>query len=597
MKFFVSLIFFILLSANFLVVTAQSFTGGLRIVGTFTNYDETSLVLGDSIVDPNYSISSEIPGFTQLISLNAFGRIGSGNSSIILDVTNDPWMSAWNFPNENIQRFTFDWNNDQVGITLGDFYKSGIDVFMYSRPIRGLRFNSSHGERSNKWKVDIYGGEFAKPVDYQQKLYGQYRFFENGGVFRRWGGVAEASKNWNDFIETKLVALYAIDDENSIKASTVKPLKNIIIGGVLNSYLLAGKLNIGGGFWSSNLDSLAYATIQDRTFNPDPDNPGDQLDSMKTVGGKDFTTKLWMRYNWHSGKAEFQFFRVGSNYFTAGNPYLLADRLGFLLTGNQEILPKNLFIALDAEYFYNNLDNSPLYPQTTTIRIVPKLTVKFGKFDFTIGYPFQNEISDTSLQDLLPTVIDRNTTGPEFELNYSIGDMSVNYSAYLSLIDEGSILFGDSLFASRQQLHNLNIFLSNENYMISIGGAASLFDNDGETSNFDAYGIYGNSRITLVPGRFVIEANASWQRNAVDYINIWEKVGSFTQIDISAYLEYFISTSFSFKTGIQYLTKDYDYTVQDINSIISEDGFDYLYFQGQEDLNLLRPTIEFNILF
>ncbi len=49
--------------------------------------------------------------------------------------------------------------------------------------------------------------------------------------------------------------------------------------------------------------------------------------------------------------------------------------------------------------------------------------------------------------------------------------------------------------------------------------------------------------------------------------------------------------------GLDYISKDYNYTSEDVNEILSIPGFDYTYFLGQEDVQILRPHIEINILF
>ena len=133
--------------------------------------------------------------------------------------------------------------------------------------------------------------------------------------------------------------------------------------------------------------------------------------------------------------------------------------------------------------------------------------------------------------------------------------------------------------------------------MLSLGGAASLFSGGGNTSGFASYGFYGNTRIQLIPGKFVLEFNGNYQRNNVNYINIWEKVGSFKEIKANTFFEYFFTYSFSLKAGLEYINRNYDYTENDVRTILQLDGFDYKYFNGQEDLNLLRPLVEMNILF
>jgi hypothetical protein len=576
---------------------SQSFTGGLRIIGQYTSYPQNSMVLGDSISDSDYSVSGQVPGFSQTIALNAFGRIGKGNSSIILEMNNDSWTSLWNYPEQKLQRFTFEWKTKDLDVTVGDFYKNGIDVFIASRPVRGVRVQSNLGKEKTPWVVDVYGGQLAAPKNYGGRLSNQYKTYENGGVFRRLGAALEVTKKWDGFIETKIEGMWAKDLENSIDKSTVKPLQNLIGGITVNSFLLSGKLNIGLGYWASKLDSMAYATIQDESFVVDPDDPSQKLDSLKTASGNDFTTKLWVNYNWESGKGDFQLYRIGSNYYSAGNPYLLRDKTGGLLSLKQEIFASSLFAVLESETFSDNLDDNPLYPHTSTYRFNPKIIYKISGFDITLSYPWQNEQSDTLFQDAIPTLISRTTSGPEVEINYSLGGFSLNYSAYFSSVDENSLIYGDSLFSNDQQIHNLNLFYSNDRFMLSLGSAASIFSGGGTTSGFASMGVYGNSRIKIVPGKFVVEVNGSYQKNNVDYINVWEKVGSFREIKASSYFEYFFTYSLSLKAGIEYINRDYDYTADDVRTILQLDGFDYMYFNGQEDLNLLRPSVEMNILF
>ena len=588
--------FFLLIVFSFQFVTAQSFTGGIKVVTQYTAYDNNSMVLGDSITDPNYSVSTEVPGFREYITFNTFGRLWDGNSSLIIEATNDTWTPLMDYPEQNIRRFTFDWSNNQFMFTLGDIYKNGNDVFIASRPIRGLRFTNKNDIDVNRWRYDVYGGEFEKALNYQQPLPQQYNYFETGGVFQRLGGAFEVTKNWNGFIETKIEGIYGKDIENSIDKSTVKPLESYVLGGEVNSFFLGGKISVGGGYWYSSLDSLPFQTIQEESILGTEDNPESSLDSLTSAHGQDYTVKFWIRYKDEKSKFDLQLYRIGTNYYTVGNPYLLGDRFGGLFTSYYEFT--NWFSAsFDAEYFLNNLDDSPVYPQSKTQRIVPRLIFKYGLLEFAVGYPYQAELSDKILQELVPTIFDRSTTGPEIEFSYNAGSYSVTYAAYFSNVDENSIIYGDSLFSNSQNIHNLNLFFTNDRYFISLGAAASFFDGGSYTSGFKNYGVYGNLRYQIVPQIFVVEANLSWQTNDVDYINIWEKIGGFNNITSGAFFEYFFSTNLSFKAGLDYISKDYNYTSEDVNDILSIPGFDYTYFLGQEDVQILRPHIEINILF
>jgi hypothetical protein len=582
-----------LLLLIFTLGMSQSFTGGVKVGTDYTDYTTVNSVFVDSA---DYSPASYVPGSRQYFGVNAFGVIGSGSASLIIEATNDTWTPLFSYPNTSIQRFSFNWQNSDYNITVGDFFKNDIDAFISARPLRGARLAVNEDGRKSGWIFDVYGGQFERPVDYDQPLPGQYESYENGGIFQRLGGAFEVGYSWQNSLRIKLEGLYAKDLEESISASTVKPLANTVAGLKIDKYFNNGRLNVGVGAWFSQLDSLAYLTIQEESVNQTPGFGDTAIDSLRSTQGSDFAGKAWIRYSDSRSRINFELYRYGSDYYTAGNPYLLTDRIGGLFNGNYGFT-RYLAANIEAEYYTNNLKNSDLYPQSRTIRVNPRFILSFGDFSFSTGFPLQRESSDTLSQELLPTVIDRYTSGPEVELSYQISGFSVTYAGYFTQVDESSIIYGDSLFSTRQDIHNLNLFLNNDRLFLSLGAAASFFDANGRTSGFKNYGVYGNLRYQLIPTTLVVEANANFQRNDVDYLNVWEKVGIFDRLTAGMLLEYFFNTNFSMRLGLDYIDQKYGYRADEAIQIIALDGFDYRYFNGQGDATIFIPTFEINWLF
>jgi hypothetical protein len=590
------LLYFVFLTFSFIL--GQSFTGGIKLYTDYTSYDEASAILDlADTTDSRYGISSEIPGMTQRLGVNLFGSMLGGSASLIIEAENSDWKPLLQNAEQNISRFTFGWKQNKAALILGDYYINESEQFVYGRAIRGIQFSNTIGSKKNPASFNLFGGIFERASGFDEKLPGQYQFYETGGIFRRFGVGGQFDKKWLGSITTRFMTLWAKDDDSSINESTVKPLQNFLAGVELEAEAVPEKLTFGGGFFFTQIDSLPYQTVQEKSVYESINvDPASVLDSLKTVSGSDAAFNVWARYRDEKRSIKLYLYRLGNSYFSAGNPYLQNDRFGANLLTSQQIT-NELSAHFNADVFRDNVNNSNSYPKTLSVETVPSMKYQDDLFGVSVGYQLQLERSDTLFYGNSVTIVDRLTTGPELDFNLNFDNLSLNYSVFLSNINDKSIVFDDSLYNTSQMLHNFSIFYGTSRISASVGGVFSTYDGGNELSGVESLTLYGNGRFQVLPQSLILETSFSYQDNVVDAIRVVEEIGTYNSINVEGSVEYFFGSSYALKLGMQYISRDFAYTNAIAAEILSTDGLDYTYFRGQEDYTLTRPFAEINILF
>jgi hypothetical protein len=590
------LLYFVFLTFSFIL--GQSFTGGIKLYTDYTSYDEASAILDlADTTDSRYGISSEIPGMTQRLGVNLFGSMLGGSASLIFEAENSDWKPLLQNAEQNISRFTFGWKQNKAALILGDYYINESEQFVYGRAIRGIQFSNTIGSKKNPASFNLFGGIFERASGFDEKLPGQYQFYETGGIFRRFGVGGQFDKKWLGSITTRFMTLWAKDDDSSINESTVKPLQNFLAGVELEAEAVPEKLTFGGGFFFTQIDSLPYQTVQEKSVYESINvDPASVLDSLKTVSGSDAAFNVWARYRDEKRSIKLYLYRLGNSYFSAGNPYLQNDRFGANLLTSQQIT-NELSAHFNADVFRDNVNNSNSYPKTLSVETVPSMKYQDDLFGVSVGYQLQLERSDTLFYGNSVTIVDRLTTGPELDFNLNFDNLSLNYSVFLSNINDKSIVFDDSLYNTSQMLHNFSIFYGTSRISASVGGVFSTYDGGNELSGVESLTLYGNGRFQVLPQSLILETSFSYQDNVVDAIRVVEEIGTYNSINVEGSVEYFFGSSYALKLGMQYISRDFAYTNAIAAEILSTDGLDYTYFRGQEDYTLTRPFAEINILF
>jgi hypothetical protein len=590
------LLYFVFLTFSFIL--GQSFTGGIKLYTDYTSYDEASAILDlADTTDSRYGISSEIPGMTQRLGVNLFGSMLGGSASLIIEAENSDWKPLLQNAEQNISRFTFGWKQNKAALILGDYYINESEQFVYGRAIRGIQFSNTIGSKKNPASFNLFGGIFERASGFDEKLPGQYQFYETGGIFRRFGVGGQFDKKWLGSITTRFMTLWAKDDDSSINESTVKPLQNFLAGVELEAEAVPEKLTFGGGFFFTQIDALPYQTVQEKSVYESINvDPASVLDSLKTVSGSDAAFNVWARYRDEKRSIKLYLYRLGNSYFSAGNPYLQNDRFGANLLTSQQIT-NELSAHFNADVFRDNVNNSNSYPKTLSVETVPSMKYQDDLFGVSVGYQLQLERSDTLFYGNSVTIVDRLTTGPELDFNLNFDNLSLNYSVFLSNINDKSIVFDDSLYNTSQMLHNFSIFYGTSRISASVGGVFSTYDGGNELSGVESLTLYGNGRFQVLPQSLILETSFSYQDNVVDAIRVVEEIGTYNSINVEGSVEYFFGSSYALKLGMQYISRDFAYTNAIAAEILSTDGLDYTYFRGQEDYTLTRPFAEINILF
>ncbi len=164
-------------------------TGRASLRTTHVGYDEVSKIKPDSIPDAAYGKTTLIPGLQQNLNLALFARTEELDLTLLGDIRNNEWNRMAFSDLKTINRLSLSARFGENEIVLGDFFKTGSELFVQSREIRGGKA-AFHFE--DLWTggsyidVSALGGIVQKAFAPGSRLLHLYKSFETSGQYRRY---------------------------------------------------------------------------------------------------------------------------------------------------------------------------------------------------------------------------------------------------------------------------------------------------------------------------------------------------------------------------------------------------------------------------
>lgn len=387
------------------------------------------------------------------------------NSSIELKFNHrdDDW-------DEIVKSFTFGLSNPGTTLNIGDLYED-ISDFTLSDDVSmkfGLKLNQEikFGEKS---EMLLIGGRLQEASVYETDENGNGVLDsvedknDNGkwdygySYYDQWlGGIRVlSSPTKNTFLG--ITYLKINDDKNSREeggtVTTLPPIKNDVFGIDSAVSFLHHSIILSGELSRSKYEKVGSITDYDNAYK--------------------FGLKA-DRKNWNF---ELGYNHIGSNYYSAGSPYLDIDKKGYFTTS--QWLPNEIFgITVEGEVFEDNLINHPESPITKTKIISTTFELKSKKSypQLTLECELTKEKSDRVT--LLYPQLDKFTKDISLELSYSlketdfvlnlqqtdVNDKSIDFyaSEYEDYKSDVISLTLNREFASKFTLSNYNSYTKNK---------------------------------------------------------------------------------------------------------------------------------------
>ncbi len=546
----------------------------------FFDYDKVSDIKPDTISSKDYSKTYLIPGFKQYLNLSIFARMKNLDISLLSDIRNNEWNQFDFTDHKSVDRFTLNLRFKNNEIILGDFFESGSEFFIQSREIRGAKADFRLSELWNSksfLNFKLFGGITQKAFSQGTRLQAVYKQYETSGQFRRYLGSASVAFGENGFYKLAGHYLYATDDESSIGESLNDALANQNIGGEGALYFWKSRIKIFGEGFLSTKDTLNYGSQTDHTYK----------------SGIDF------RYEQFKFIGFYQ--RLGTDFYTAGYPFLLNDKEGFRVQSVYN-WPEIVYFGIDYEQYNNNLDEIDTTPMTdtriteisatTSFRNVPEFTFLFGFRDDRSNSIFSGEEN----QDQTKT--DKISRKYEFRVSHSFNVNRISLSTIFLDLNDKSKIIGGSPLGTEQLIASLNFYTRpHTRFFISGGTVYSRLLLTDSKDNRNIF-IYQSSRWDVIPQKLSVESNLNISMNNGINGENDDLINDYTQFDGRITIEYFFNSNMSLKLiGGSNLRQMRYSTAQAVELLQDPDFDDPTFFNGNESYNALIYGAEINWIF
>lgn len=322
------------------------------------------------------------------------------------------------FDDEIIKSFTFGISNPRTALNLGDLYEDVSDFTLSDNVSMkfGLKLNQDI-DFGEKTEVMLLGGRLQEAsvyeidndrdgvLDEDEDLNGNGKWDYGYSYYDQWlGGIRlSSSPTKNTFLGTTYLKIN--DDKGSLEQRgtvTTLPIKNDVFGVDSVASFFNNFLTLAGELSRSRYEKVGSITDHDNAY------------------------KFSIKANRKKWDFEIGYNHIGTKYYSAGSPYLKADKKGYFAT--YQWLPNELVsITLEGEAFEDNLLKSPQYPVTDTKIITTTFEAKPKKYPhITFVCELTDELSDKFTSSY--PKLDKFTKDVSLELNHSINDTDLALS-------------------------------------------------------------------------------------------------------------------------------------------------------------------------
>lgn len=551
--------------------TGLDVTGRVSLRMLNTSYDTTSKIKPDSIPDSAYAKTILIPGFEQSLNLALFARTSKMDMTLLGDLRNNPWNPLNTY--QNVNRLTLNVRYGKSEFILGDFFDAGSELFIQSREVRGAKADLTVEHLWNAYsylRTKFSGGEVQKAFDVGHRIYGLYRQYETTGQYRRYFASGIVRLGDTRYFDLGVKYLYGKDDQKSITSSINEPLTNQVAGGEAQVFLWKRRVKFFGEGYVSRKDTLTAKNINDYAYK----------------GGLDF------RYGRMKLVAFYQ--RLGYDYYSVGYPYLQNDRQGVKVT-TAYLQPQMFTISLEGEQYFDNLNDDPNRPRTTTKIGEVGITTHFKSApELTLKGRFRDDNSNTIL-DTVRT--DKTSRTLEMRLAFGRSAHRLSISAIYINLDDRSILISGSPLGTEQIVGSVNFYSRPSNYLFLSGGTVySLLTLTNDQKNTNVYA-YLSGRWDIVPRKLKLETSLNWIYNDAANGGYTDMLSDYNQLQSEVSLEYFFNSNISVKLVGGVDRRQMGYTTEEALQVIADPEYGPLFFNSFESYDGVKYGAEINWIF
>ena len=563
----------LLILSGTILAQGMDVTGRVSLRVFNVDYDERSEFNPDS---SDYGKTTLIPGWQQYLNMAIFARTSKMDISLLGDIRNDKWKPLDSY--KNIERLTLSARFSGHEIVLGDYFESGSELYVFSRDIRGTKLDFLFNELWNRrtyLHTRVLGGLLQRVVEEGEHLPTLYKQLANSGLYRRYFGSVEVEVGEHSKYSLGLKYLYAKDDPGSITESVNSPLLNQNAGANASFYIWDEHIQLFAEGYASRKDTIDATRVEDFAYK----------------GGFDLRFKRMKLLGFYQ--------RLGYDYYTAGNPFLLNDWQGFKLLGAVEFA-KGLTMDLEGQQYENNLKKFDYLPTTKTRVVAVGLSTNYEKLpDLSIRWRFQDERSnDVFDEDGNLTKTDKISRTFDATLGYSTGNHRVSFSGILVNLDDRSLVFGDSTLGTEQMVLSFNFFTRPSDLLFLSGGAvySTLLMTGGERNKNLV--VYESSRWDIIPMKLKFETLINYVLNkAEEGTGYNDLLNNYNHLMVEISLEYFFSPHISLKVLGGTDGRTMDYSREEALQVINDPDYGPMYFNGYETYNGYKYGAELNWIF
>jgi len=303
--------------------------------------------------------------------LNLFlqGKRGEADVNLNADLFANQWVNNDAYLDRNL--FTLSFNYSDQSLVFGDFYQNMSETSMSGRRVSGVRYKGSAlamGRGTDRLDFELAFGESEAPKDTGDNEPNVFNQVVDSGLSLRQQLTYVAGVSVKPTFNSVITARGIIARDQTMKSlfgRTVSDPKapepiasqtGVLEGSVV---LLQGALELRGEVDLGTHDTVAVSDYDDIAwYNPDIRSAVPRVFGLLTPDSNNYAISFGGTGRIREYDLGITITEIAPNYFSAGNPYLEADRRYVTLSGERRFMEK---LELNAEYEYERTSVSNVY--------------------------------------------------------------------------------------------------------------------------------------------------------------------------------------------------------------------------------------------
>ena len=319
-------------------------------------------------------------GIQPEVQVFASGRRGAADINLLMDLYGNKWLSTEGYVGKNIFNLSLAYAHQ--AIVIGDFFESGSETSISGRQMTGLKYDGSFWEMgggNKRLAFKLAAGESEIPKDYGDHQLNIYNEVVDSGMLVRQQITYVAALSFkptqnSSFSAKGIISRDQVDKplfRPPVTDSSLKPIQ-AQTGSLDGSVdLLRGQLKL-----YTELDLGTHDTIVDSNeikevawYNPRVEDAVPKVFSM--FNREDFTSHYAFTLGAKTSLGGYNFdlsgIQISPHYYSAGNPYLEADRRIATLAVEKQF-KENLSASGDYSFERTSVSDNPFDRNTLNMR-------------------------------------------------------------------------------------------------------------------------------------------------------------------------------------------------------------------------------------